>query len=291
MSYNDPKRQRLNDGSRHHASADADESLWSSFTEAVDSNTQHHVQDAVLRLVYPERRSFNDRDHDRLPGPQPASLSRAALETIRTKRYEILEKSDGERCMFFVAQDGAFLIDRKFVCRRIDHGVYSLAIPGTLLDGEMIVGGNGATIYLAYDCVQFNGSNVGKQNLPERQRCIRDAVRDFHRVATSAAEVPFNLTCKAFLPKHLVHQHLDCISKLPDGSYQYENLEHNLRNGNDGLIFTPVDEPYFPSSNQLLLKWKWSDLNSIDFKVMHPYYDKNSNVFFKAIFKSFFFLL
>jgi hypothetical protein len=246
----------------------------------------------VLKQVYPERRSFHDGDHARgLPGPQPASLGRAALETIRTRRYEILEKSDGERCMFFVTHDGAFLIDRKFDCRRVDHGAYSLAIPGTLLDREMIEGGNGAIIYLAYDCVQFNGTNVGKQNLPERQRCIQNAVRDFHRVATSAAEagLPFNMTCKTFLPKHLVHQHFDCISKLPDGSYQYEHVEHNLRNGNDGLIFTPVDEPYFPRSNQLLLKWKWFDLNSVDFKVVHPYYDDNSDVLFKANIVSLFF--
>lgn len=38
------------------------------------------------------------KNMERLPGPQPASLSRNSLETLRTRPFMVLEKSDGERC-------------------------------------------------------------------------------------------------------------------------------------------------------------------------------------------------
>ena len=236
-----------------------------------------------MKIVYADQtqRRIGDRDHERLPGPQPASLGRAQLETVRARPYAILEKSDGERCMLFASSEYAYLIDRKFTCRAIDHGAYALTLADrghTLLDGEMIVGRNGALIYLIYDCVQFNGAYVGNRDLPARLQGVHACVDAFARGAAGADAVPFELMCKTFLPKHLVHQHLARISKLADGSYQYTDAAKNICNQNDGLIFTPEDEPYFPSSNQLLLKWKWPDLNSIDFKLIHPYYDRNQNV-------------
>lgn len=228
--------------------------------------------------------------------------------------------------MLYVGADKAYLIDRKFCCRSVDHGVYALALGtaganvclmnggelarrwltndsrplflyaafappppppppptgderGSLLDGEMITGGDGSTIYLIYDIVQFCGNYVGGRALPQRLEAVHAAVDAYFRALGAVGDdsTPFALKCKTFLPKHLVHQHLAHIAKLADGSYQYEDAAENLRNQNDGLIFTPEDEPYLPSSNQLLLKWKWPDLNSIDFKVTHPYFDRNTN--------------
>ncbi len=184
--------------------------------------------------------------------------------------------------MLYVGADKAYLIDRKFCCRSVDHGVYALALGderGSLLDGEMITGGDGSTIYLIYDIVQFCGNYVGGRALPQRLESVHAAVDAYFRALGAVGDdsTPFALKCKTFLPKHLVHQHLAHIAKLADGSYQYEDAAENLRNQNDGLIFTPEDEPYLPSSNQLLLKWKWPDLNSIDFKVTHPYFDRNTN--------------
>ena len=76
---------------------------------------------------------------------------------------------------------------------------------------------------------------------------------------------------QTFLDKAQIHQHWQRISKTPDGAYLYEDAERNLRNHNDGLIFTPVQQPYLMSSDTLL-KWKWPDLQSVDFKVYFPYF-------------------
>jgi hypothetical protein len=103
-------------GSAHQGGGggDADESCaWAAFSNRVDAREQQGVQTRVLECVFAgqNRRSFGNRDFDKLPGPQPASLSRSQLETLRTRPYAVLEKSDGERCTPFI-----FELDNKQTC-------------------------------------------------------------------------------------------------------------------------------------------------------------------------------
>jgi hypothetical protein len=85
--------------SAHQGDEDAS-CAWAAFSNRVDAREQQGVQTRVLECVYTgqNRRGFGNRDYEKLPGPQPASLSRSQLETLRTRPYAILEKSDGERC-------------------------------------------------------------------------------------------------------------------------------------------------------------------------------------------------
>lgn len=50
------------------------------------------------------------------------------------------------------------------------------------------------------------------------------------------------------------------------GGYIYD--DGRRRNGNDGLIFTPATEGY---NTKRILKWKWPELNTIDFKLFQPF--------------------
>jgi hypothetical protein len=67
---------------------------WSGCTHQVTDHSQRsQLQGVVMRAVDPSR-SMRDAS---LPGPQPATLNRAKLSVVRQKRYQLLEKSDGER--------------------------------------------------------------------------------------------------------------------------------------------------------------------------------------------------
>lgn len=52
-----------------------------------------------------------------------------------------------------------------------------------------------------------------------------------------------------------------------DVKYVLENVLPVLPHGNDGLIFTPVDQPYKAGTDENLFKWKPPYLNSVDFEL------------------------
>eukprot|EP01006_Ploeotia_vitrea_P023988 TRINITY_DN56685_c0_g1_i1.p1 TRINITY_DN56685_c0_g1~~TRINITY_DN56685_c0_g1_i1.p1 ORF type:complete len:930 (+),score=47.74 TRINITY_DN56685_c0_g1_i1:1-2790(+) len=72
---------------------------------------------------------------------------------------------------------------------------------------------------------------------------------------------------KHFYPKAEVTSVLKNISKTEGNHYLYEGYEKNL---NDGLVFTPEDPGLFsfkPGGAANLLKWKWPDKLTADFKI------------------------
>ena len=78
---------------------------------------------------------------DNLPGPLPASVTRASLRELHSKAYWVCEKSEGERMMFFAKHGRAFLVDRRFVFLEIKGCPAFLALfpnGATILDGELL---------------------------------------------------------------------------------------------------------------------------------------------------------
>ena len=120
-----------------------------------DEATVIKLQDTVLSLVYSSpsqqrqlsqpknrRRRYqrnNNQDQNRmhrydkswyekLPGPQPHSITRQNLERLRSYYYWVTEKSDGIRFMLFLSNNHpyfeAYLVGRKFEFYRISHPFY-----------------------------------------------------------------------------------------------------------------------------------------------------------------------
>ena len=84
----------------------------------------------------------------------------------------------------------------------------------------------------------------------------------------------FDLFTKTFVAKHNVEQILKAITHSPNPSHPHF-LSHVYRssrgvNLNDGLIFTPDRESYHCRTIPLL-KWKWPDLNTVDFLIEAPF--------------------
>ena len=83
----------------------------------------------------------------------------------------------------------------------------------------------------------------------------------------------FELNVKEFVAKHHVERILSRITHAPSTNphFTHHTYTHGSRsNSNDGLIFTPDTADYYCRTTPLL-KWKWPDLNTIDFVTYPPY--------------------
>jgi len=207
------------------------------------------VRNAILSYVYPEKQRFFDRDYSKLPGPLAVSLGRRDLPILKSNKYLVCEKSDGERFLMFVRNGVTFLINRKFDIRQLN---YSFGFRGdALLDGELVretwAERQGATYdrscFLIFDAIVFNGVSHCKSHLPTRLRYIGEAVGAFRKYLAQTPQVapPFVMLGKTFSPAKDARSVYDKIERTSNGHYLYsENRSSGRRtNGNDGLVFTP----------------------------------------------------
>ena len=84
-----------------------------------------------------------------------------------------------------------------------------------------------------------------------------------------------DLFTKTFVAKHHIDSILRNISHAPNPASPFFSLHtyrtsRGLFNLNDGLIFTP-DRASYHCREAPLLKWKWPDLNTVDFVVEAPF--------------------
>lgn len=82
-----------------------------------------------------------------------------------------------------------------------------------------------------------------------------DVVGPFKESQRDANEYPFRVDIKTMYKPYGIADIL--INEIP-----------KQRHENDGLIFTPVADPYKAGTCERLLKWKPSELNTVDFKLI-----------------------
>ena len=274
----------------------------------------------LLSHFFPSSSSYPPSALSSLPGPQPASLTRAELHKLESGQYWVCEKSDGERCILLLhsASRTVALLDRRWSCRvmRRDCGellIGLLAAKGdTVLDAELLEdeegkagGGDGAPppcrISL-FDVLAVNGERVadrlfsgvwssaqppvsdGSGRLDVLHNAVQAPYRDWMLKAKAASPPPaavlllercLELHVKEFEPKHRVESVLGRISHSAPAASS-SPFSHHLygfkgrSNSNDGLIFTPDADSYYARSTPLL-KWKWPDLNTVDFLISQPF--------------------
>ena len=206
------------------------------------------------------------------PGGQPVSFTRDHLFTnLLSSDYFVCEKSDGCRYLLYLAQPpgglAAFLIDRNWrvsvfpgfgICNRsLDLGDLHA---DTLIDGELIEHTNNESkTFLMFDCLLVNGEPVYKRDLPDRLAKLKNhVVHPFEYMIDNiqgyAEACPFRLKMKEQYKAYGIRELLERV--IPE-------QEHP----NDGLIFTPVHEPYRAGTWNTLLKWKPSAWNTVDFLI------------------------
>lgn len=116
---------------------------------------------------------------------------------------------------------------------------------------------------MIFDVLLVNGRSVLRESLLSRLTYAQnEVVRPFQRVygeenllaPSSPPPYPFEVSVKKMWKPYGIAEILQ--KEIPQ-----------LRHENDGLIFTPVADPYQAGTCERLLKWKPSELNTVDFKL------------------------
>ncbi|KFK40497.1 hypothetical protein AALP_AA2G003400 [Arabis alpina] len=134
----------------------------------------------------------------------------------------------------------------------------------TLLDGEMVIDnaesekGQARRRYLVYDMVAINGESVIERTFCERWNMalnevikVRNDEKQINRGYRYDLE-SFGVRIKGFWLLCTVEK----ILKVTIPGLSHES---------DGLIFQGWDDPYVPRTHKGLLKWKYAEMNSVDF--------------------------
>lgn len=214
---------------------------------------------------------FKSRRHN-FPGSQPVSLTRSNVFLLKNNPYYVTWKADGMRYLLLLMRDGVYLIDRKFSVRRVQMRFPVQNSQGikthhaTLLDGEMVVdrdlvSGKYSRRYLAYDCITLNGEKIGYKPFHERLHIINSEIvasRNFFfsevgpKKSYQIDRELFSVRLKQFFPLSRTKELLEKF--IPE-----------LCHESDGLIFQPKNASYVPNTFDELLKWKYPEMNTIDF--------------------------
>ncbi|KAJ3688981.1 hypothetical protein LUZ61_018145 [Rhynchospora tenuis] len=208
------------------------------------------------------------------PGSHPVSLNRDNLQLLRQRYYYTTWKADGTRYMMLILRDGCYLVDRTFSFRRVQmrfplknihDGFHDL----TLIDGEMIIDKIPEVglkrRYLAYDLMALNGVPKVKLPFSERWKLIEEEIvrpRNYDRKqfeVEGRSNPVYRYDMELFGVRRKDFWLLSTVTKL------LKEFIPRLSHEADGLIFQGWDDPYVCRTHEGLLKWKYPEMNSVDF--------------------------
>ncbi|KAK7390624.1 hypothetical protein VNO78_25950 [Psophocarpus tetragonolobus] len=235
-------------------------------------------QDALRQFCYQTLKlGVGARGHTQFPGSHPVSLNRDNLQLLRQRYYYATWKADGTRYMMLITMDGCYLIDRsfnfrrvqmRFPCRSTNDGLGEKTHHFTLLDGEMVIdtlpdSQKQERRYLIYDLMAINQVSVIERPFYERWKMLEKEViepRNHERHHIYQSRNPYyRYDLEPFRVRRKDFWLLSTVTKL------LKEFIKRLSHEADGLIFQGWDDPYVPRTHEGLLKWKYANLNSVDF--------------------------
>lgn len=187
-------------------------------------------------------------------GAHPVSLSFDSIPVLLEEDYFVCEKTDGIRLMMFIYDEIIYFYDRKNKFYKTDlickiHSVF-------MFDGEMYLE-DGKFIYAIFDTLIFDKKIKTSLDLTKRLWYAFE----FEKIVN-----------KGFIQRKNDSKFnvFNIIAKNMFKSYSFDvvlNEIPKLKHENDGLIFTPVNDPYIFCSRSKIYKWKPPHLNTVDFLV------------------------
>ncbi|RHY24110.1 hypothetical protein DYB32_008970 [Aphanomyces invadans] len=186
--------------------------------------------------------------------------------------YFCSEKTDGVRYFLVAANQRVVLVDRSnlpFTAPGLE--ALSWLLPdGTVLDGEYVLHQKQQRfIYMAFDVIAIgplHADSCVKKIFRDRLNVLFQFLADDHAIHMDAV---LPLLRKRWTPVKEIRHLFDSIKsmKLANNAktrvrvYADDKREHFT----DGVVFCPGQSPYVSFSHPEYLKWKWSDLITIDF--------------------------
>jgi mRNA-capping enzyme len=217
------------------------------------------------------------RGHAQFPGSHPVSLNSENLQLLRQRYYYATWKADGTRYMMLITMDGCYLVDRnfnfrrvqmRFPCKHSSEGLSEKTHHFTLLDGEMIIdtlpdSNKQERRYLIYDLMAVNGVSVVERPFYERWKMLEKEIiepRNQERQNMYQSRNPYyRYDLEPFRVRRKDFWWLSTVTKL------LKEFIPRLSHDADGLVFQGWDDPYVPRTHEGLLKWKYPEMNSVDF--------------------------
>ncbi|XP_039059115.1 mRNA-capping enzyme-like isoform X2 [Hibiscus syriacus] len=171
------------------------------------------------------------RGHSQFPGSHPVSLNRDNLQLLRQRYYYATWKADGTRYMMLITVDGCYLIDRSFNFRRVQ--------------------------------MRFPCRHPNERPFYERWKMLEKEViepRNYERQNIYQSRNPYyRYDLEPFRVRRKDFWLLSTVNKV------LKEFIPRLSHEADGLIFQGWDDPYVPRTHEGLLKWKYAQMNSVDF--------------------------
>ena len=221
------------------------ESLWL-ITDYFQTNL---TIDKVDSLLKGPKAPFAQFDRDvRLMPPKPVNIKVDSYQTLRTNRYTVTNKLDGERFLLF-------FMDECVYSRQGDKVAYITDCDkkwdNTLIDAEFFKGQ-----FYFFDCYMFQNRPLQRELLDQRLQFAEKAAKTH----------PALFVMKIFY-KNLYKDTETLLESLP-------------KEDNDGLIYTPQQI----APNQPVFKWKFPEKMSIDFRVIQAGQDGTKYKYYLCVY-------
>ena len=217
----------------------------------INTGEKRDIINQYRSLVMPQKKG-----HPYFIGAQPETLQKDQLSLLFKELYSVTDKADGDRYFMFVDNKGYVSFIDNNISNIMKTDLKSETFKDCLIDGELIRNVDNNQLskisFYAFDIIFVNSVDLrGDNNYHLKQRL--DKLNDVIK-SVSSSEF-YNIDMKKFIYRN-VFMGADIIMKtIKDKPYE-----------NDGLIFTPMNEPYPTSKKWIkLLKWKPAQLNTIDF--------------------------
>jgi len=217
----------------------------------IRQNNFYITPNAERRAIINEYKSCTNTVY--FVGAQPESLCKDKISNLYKYEYSVTDKADGDRVFLFVNQVGdVYFIDNNLnKIFKTDIKCDKQKCGMTILDGEMVRVDN-QIYFLAFDILYFNNTDLRGNNeylLKRRLEILKNLLKAFNKTTF------YSVICKDYYFGNVFSASKKILDSVNEMAYK-----------NDGLIFTPVNEPY-PKTKKWssLLKWKPAELNTIDF--------------------------
>jgi hypothetical protein len=184
-------------------------------------------------------------------GAQAETLQKENINVLYKELYSVTDKADGDRYFLFIDSNGLVYMLDSNICSMLKTNLVCKEFASTLIDGELVKHSTYISFH-AFDILFYKKQDLREDNnylLPKRLELLE-------KVMEGIPKNPIYI----FVMKRFIFRNVFIGSEIIMSSIEENEYK------NDGLIFTPMNEPY-PKKKKWskLLKWKPSEQNSIDF--------------------------